>query len=104
MAGGQVLRFIKLKPKDSGTSIMALPAGSFIKFFEFATQAGEEMMTLPETTKIEEKISDEFIGGYIAAVNFMKNMFIDQMNKAMVNTEIAEITPGSVSEIDPSKI
>ena len=104
MAGGQILRFIKLKPKDSGTSIMVLPAGSFIKFFEFAEQAGQEMMALPEATKIEEKISDEFIGGYIAAVNFMKNTFIDQMNRALVDTEIAEITPGSISEIDHTKI
>ena len=102
MAGGQTLRFIKLKVGESG--IMVLPATSFIKFFDYGQEVVKEISALPETTKIEEGMTDEFLKGFQSALNFMQKSFVDQFNKSLVDIEIAEITPGSTEKVNPDSI
>lgn len=102
MAQGPTLRFIKMKA--GGNAIMILPATSFVNFLNFGQELGQEMAALDPVVKAEEGVNDDFIKGYLSAVSFMQNMFIEQLNKAMVNVEIAEITPGSVGKVDPEAI
>jgi hypothetical protein len=102
MAGGQNLRFIKLKA--GGNTIMVLPASSFIKFFEYGQEVVKEVAALPEADRIEANMGEEYLRGFNEAMIFMKNSFTEQLNKSLVDMEIAEITPGSVEKINPDSI
>lgn len=102
MAQGIPLRFIKLKAE--GNAVIVLPAASFIKFFEYYNTLSQEMAAISPEDKTREGVSDDFIKGFASAVTFMNNSFHTQLNKAMVDIEIAEITPGSTERIKPDSI
>lgn len=102
MVGGQKLRFIKLKA--GGNTVMVLPASSFIGFFDYGKEVVKEIAALPEATRIEEGMSEEFLKGFGAALNFLQNSFTEQLNKSLVDIQIAEITPGSTEKIKPDSI
>ena len=102
MAGGQNLRFIKLKA--GGNTVMVLPASSFINFFDYGREVAKEIAALPEATRVEEGMSEEFLKGFQAGLSFLQNSFTDQLNKSLVDIQIAEITPGSTEKIKPDSI
>jgi hypothetical protein len=102
MAQGFQLRFIKLKAE--GNAVIVLPATSFIKFFEYYNTLSAEMAAVSPEDKMQEGITDEFIKGFASAVVFMNNSFTEQLNKATVDIQIAEITPGSTERIKPESI
>jgi len=97
--------FIKIKISDD-RYIMAMKSTAVLELLASMVNGAVEMLQKEELRKgiIEEGFHPDYLDGFHASAKIMYDTFVKLIDTAEVNYAIGDITPGSISRIDPTSL